>query len=174
MDRRTYPFGGARPRIAETAAVSRESTLVGDVRVGADASVWPGVVLRGDVGPVVVGRGSHVGDNATLHASTLGERVMVGHGAVLNESTVEDGALVGFNASISEATVGAGSIVAMGTTVLPGTDVPPESFAFGTPASYVPFAESGVDAESVFEDYSSGGYADLAARHGALFSREGE
>lgn len=169
MDSRQYPFGGAVPRIADDARVSRESTLVGNVRVESAASVWPGVVLRGDVGPVIVGRESHVGDNATLHASTLGERVMVGHGAVLNEVTVEDGALVGFNATISEATVGEDSIVAMGTTVLPGTDIPPESFAFGTPANWVPLADSGVDPESVFEDYSSGGYADLAARHGELF-----
>ncbi|MFC5972198.1 gamma carbonic anhydrase family protein [Halomarina salina] len=169
MDSRHYPFGGKRPTVDDTAHVSRESTLVGDVRVGAHASVWPGVVLRGDVGPVVVGRESHVGDNATLHASTLGERVMVGHGAVLNESTVDDGALVGFNAAVSEATVGADSIVAMGTVVLPGTEIPPGSFAFGTPASYVPLSESGVDPEAVFEDYSSGGYADLADRHTELF-----
>lgn len=169
MDSRQYTFDGTTPTIDDAARVSRESTLVGDVRVAANASVWPGVVLRGDVGPVTVGRESHVGDNATLHASTLGERVMVGHGAVLNESTVEDGALVGFNAAVSGATVGADSIVAMGTVVLPGTDVPPESFAFGTPARYVPLAESGVDPEAVFEGYSSGGYADLANRHGALF-----
>ncbi|MFD1513650.1 gamma carbonic anhydrase family protein [Halomarina rubra] len=169
MDSRQYPFGGKTPDVNEEAYVSRESTLIGDVHVAASASVWPGVVLRGDVGPVVVGRASHVGDNATLHASTLGERVMVGHGAVLNEAAVHDGALVGFNATVSEATVGADSIVAMGTVVLPGTDIPPESFAFGTPASYVPLSESGVNPEEVFDDYSSGGYADLAARHGELF-----
>jgi carbonic anhydrase/acetyltransferase-like protein (isoleucine patch superfamily) len=168
-DSRRYPFEGTEPDVHGSAHVSRESTLVGDVTVEANASVWPGVVLRGDVGRVVVGRESHIGDNATVHASTLAERVMVGHGAVLNESTVEAGALVGFNAAVSESTVGAGSIVAMGTNVLPGMDIPPESFAFGTPAQYVPLSESTVNAEGVFESYSSGAYTNLAARHEALF-----
>jgi carbonic anhydrase/acetyltransferase-like protein (isoleucine patch superfamily) len=169
MDSRKYSFEGAEPEIHGNAHVSREATLVGDVTVASNASVWPGVVLRGDIGPVSVGRESHVGDNATLHAADLGERVMVGHGTVLNEATVEDGSLVGFNASISDATVGEGSIVAMGTSVLPGTGIPPGSFAFGTPAQYVPLEESRVNAEGVFEAYSSGGYANLAARHGELF-----
>ncbi len=168
-DKRHYPFEGTEPQVHGNAHVSRESTLVGDVTVEANASVWPGVVLRGDVGPVIVGRESHIGDNATIHASRLGERVMVGHGAVLNEAEVEDGTLVGFNAAISEATVGEGSIVAMGTNVLPGMDVPPQSFVFGTPAQYVPLSESTVNPEGVFELYSSGEYTNLAARHGALF-----
>jgi carbonic anhydrase/acetyltransferase-like protein (isoleucine patch superfamily) len=169
MENRRYSFEGTTPEVHGNAYVSRESTLVGDVTVASNASIWPGVVLRGDVGPVSVGQESHVGDNATLHASSLGERVMIGHGAVLNEATVEDGSLVGFNAAISEATVGEGSIVAMGTNVLPGTDVPPDSFAFGTPAQFVPLEESGVNTEGVFDAYSSGGYANLAARHEALF-----
>ena len=169
-DRRRYEFGGRRPDIDERAHVSREATLVGDVHVDEHASVWPGVVLRGDVGPVVLGRESHVGDNATLHASILGDRVMVGHGAVLNEATVEDGSLIGFNATLnSDVHVGTGSIVAAGTVVGEDFEIPSSSFVRGVPAEVSPLAETGVDAESIFDEYASGAYTDLASRHDELF-----
>jgi carbonic anhydrase/acetyltransferase-like protein (isoleucine patch superfamily) len=100
MDSREYAFEGEEPEINGYAHVSNEATVVGDVTIEANASVWPGVVLRGDVAPVEIGRESAIGDNATLHASTVGENVMVGHGAVLNDATVEDGALVGFNSTV--------------------------------------------------------------------------
>ncbi|SDC37712.1 gamma carbonic anhydrase family protein [Natrinema hispanicum] len=170
VDRRTYAFEGTQPTIDETAQVSREATLVGDVDIGADASVWPGVVLRGDVGPVRIGRETHVGDNATIHASQLGEQVMVGHGAILNETTVEDRALVGFNATTnSDVTIGSGSIVAAGTVVPDGYDIPPESFVRGVPAEITPLEKTGIDAEAILEEYSSGEYTDLAKRHEELF-----
>ncbi|MFB6087089.1 MAG: gamma carbonic anhydrase family protein [Haloarculaceae archaeon] len=169
MDSREYAFEGADPDIHGYAHVSREATVVGDVTIEANANVWPGAVLRGDVGPVEVGRQSAIGDNATLHASSVGEKVMIGHGAVLNDSTVEDGALVGFNSTVSEATIGAGSIVAMGTVVPPGYEVPPESFVRGMPAAVTPLEETNIDPESVFEAFSSGDYANLAQRHEHLF-----
>jgi len=169
MDSREYAFEGEQPEIHGEAHVSREATVVGNVTVEANANVWPGVVLRGDVGPVRVGRQSAVGDNATVHASEIGERVMVGHGAVLNDATVEEGALVGFNSTVSDATIGSGSIVAMGTVVPPGYEVPPESFVRGMPASVTPLGETTIDPESVFEAFSSGDYANLAARHDDLF-----
>jgi carbonic anhydrase/acetyltransferase-like protein (isoleucine patch superfamily) len=171
MDSRTYAFEGDTPEVAGTAHVSRESTLVGEVQVEAGASVWPGVVLRGDVSPVVVGRQSHVGDNAVLHASRVGSQVMVGHGAVLNDSVVEDGALVGFNSTVSDAVIGEGSIVAMGTVVPEGYEVPARSFVRGAPASAIPLAETAIDPEAVFEAHSSGDYTNLAARHDDLFGR---
>lgn len=169
-DSRTYAFEGTRPTVDETASVSRDATLVGDVEVGAEASVWPGVVLRGDVGPVRVGRQSHVGDNATIHASVLADRVMVGHGAVLNEATIEEHTLVGFNATINTGcTIGSGSVVAAGTVVPDEYDVPQSSFVRGVPAETTPLEETGIDAEAVFEEFSSGEYTNLAGRHEELF-----
>ena len=168
-DSRQYAFEGERPKIDETANVSREATAVGDVTVAADASVWPGVVLRGDVGPVSVGAQSHVGDNAVLHGSTVGEQVMVGHGAVLNDTTVEDGALVGFNSTVTESVIGERSIVASGTVVPEGYEVPAHSFVRGMPASVTPLSETTIDPDAVFEAYSSGDYTNLAQRHEDLF-----
>jgi carbonic anhydrase/acetyltransferase-like protein (isoleucine patch superfamily) len=169
MDSREYAFEGTEPDIHGYAHVSSEATVVGDVTVDANANVWPGVVLRGDVGPVEVGRESAIGDNAVLHASTVGEKAMVGHGAVLNDSAVGDGTLVGFNSTVSEAVIGDGSIVAMGTVVPEGYEVPPESFVRGMPASVTPLAETNIDPEGVFEAFSSGDYANLAQRHEDLF-----
>ncbi|TYL38639.1 gamma carbonic anhydrase family protein [Natronococcus pandeyae] len=170
VDSRTYEFEGASPSIHEEARVSRDATLVGDVTVEADASVWPGVVLRGDIDPVRIGRETHVGDNATLHAATLEDQVMVGHGAVLNEATVETGALVGFNTTLNtDATVGTSSIVAAGTVVPDEYAIPPESFVRGVPAEITPLEETGIDPEAIFEDFSSGEYTDLAKRHTDLF-----
>ncbi|MFC7140746.1 gamma carbonic anhydrase family protein [Halosimplex aquaticum] len=170
MDSREYAFEGTAPDVHGYAHVSREATVVGDVTVEANANVWPGAVLRGDVGPVRVGRQSAVGDNATVHVSAIGEKVMVGHGAVLNDATVEDGALVGFNSTVSDATIGSGSIVAMGTVVPPGYEVPPESFVRGMPASVTPLSETAIDPEAVFEAFNSGDYANLAERHENLFA----
>ena len=170
VDSRTYEFEETSPDIHTDARVSREATLVGEVTVGADASVWPGVILRGDIEPVRIGRESHVGDNAVLHATEVGERVMIGHGAVLNEAVVEDGALVGFNATVTtDVTVGARSIVASGSAVPEGLDIPPQSFVRGVPATVTPLDETAIDPEEIFAEYSSGGYTDLAARHGDLF-----
>jgi carbonic anhydrase/acetyltransferase-like protein (isoleucine patch superfamily) len=168
-DSRQYAFEGERPAIDERARVSREATVVGDVVVAADASVWPGVVLRGDVEPVRVGTQSHVGDNAVLHASTVGEQVMVGHGAVLNDTAVEDGALVGFNSTVTESVIGEGSIVASGTVIPEGYEVPANSFVRGMPASVTPLSETTIDPDAVFEAYSSGDYTNLAQRHEDLF-----
>jgi carbonic anhydrase/acetyltransferase-like protein (isoleucine patch superfamily) len=169
MDRRHYGFEGAEPEIDDDAHVSRESTLVGDVTVGPDASIWPGVVVRGDVAPVVVGASAHVGDNASVHASTLGDRVMVGHGAVINDSEIGADTLVGFNATVDASTVGERCVVATGTVVQEGTTIPDDSFVRGVPASYTPLSETTVDVEELSEEYHSGGYADLAARHDELF-----
>ena len=174
MDSREYEFEGETPNVHGSAHVSREATLVGSVTVGANANVWPGVVLRGDVDPVRVGGQSAVGDNAIVHASTVGRKVMVGHGAVLNDATVEDGALVGFNSTVSDAVIGEGSIVAMGTVVPPGYEVPRESFVRGMPATVTPLSETTIDPEAVFEAFSSGDYANLAARHDDLFGSEAD
>jgi carbonic anhydrase/acetyltransferase-like protein (isoleucine patch superfamily) len=169
MDSREYAFEGAKPEVHGYAHVSREATVIGDVTIAANANVWPGVVLRGDVGPVDIGRESAIGDNATLHASTVGEQVLLGLGALLICATVEDQSLVGFNSTVSEATIGEGSIVAMGTVVPPGYEVPPDSFVRGMPASVTPLSETRVDRQAVFEAFSSGDYANLADRHGELF-----
>lgn len=164
-----YRFEGTGPDVHDDAHVSREATLIGDVWIGRDASVWPGVILRGDVGLVEVRRQTHIGDNATVHASRLGERVMVGHSCVINDSDVGNGTLVGFNSTIDESVVGDDCVIASGAVVQGGTELPNESFAYGVPANTVPLEETTIDVEGLFDRYHSGDYANLAERHEELF-----
>jgi len=95
---------------------------------------------------------------------------MVGHGAVLNEASVGDHSLVGMNATVNAGVaIGRGSIVASGTTIPEDREIPPESFVRGVPARITPLAEVDIDADEIFETYSSGEYTNLARRHGMLF-----
>lgn len=172
MDSRDYGFEGDRPDIHGNAHVSRESTLVGNVRVESNASVWPGAVLRGDVSPVHIGKGTHVTENVAVHASTIGKEGMVGLGSVVNDSEVGDNTLVGLNATINEATVGDHCVVATGAVIQQGTEVPPRSFVYGTPAKTQSIVETDLDVEGLYERYSTGGYANLAARYSELFDED--
>ena len=168
-----YAFEGIEPAVHSTAAVCAEATLIGDVTVAEESSVWPGAVLRGDVGPVRIGPRSHVEDNCVLHHASVGEEVMLGHGAVLNGASVGDRVLVGMNSTINmDASIGDRCIVAPNAVVPQGREVPDESFVRGVPAEVIPAAETPHDVDDVLETYSPSFYADLASRHEALFDRD--
>jgi len=133
------PYRGRPPRIAPSAFVAPTATVIGDVTIGEEASVWFGAVLRGDVGRIEVGPGANVQDNAVLHSTNhvptiLGERVTIGHGAVLEGCTVERGALIGINAVVlHNAVVGEEALVAAGSVVTDETKIPPRTVAAGSP-----------------------------------------
>ncbi|MEV7602031.1 gamma carbonic anhydrase family protein [Kitasatospora sp. NPDC089797] len=132
--------GGKAPVVDPSAFLAPGAVVIGDVTVGAGASIWYGAVLRGDAESISVGAGSNIQDNCTLHADpgfplVVGERISVGHNAVLHGCTVEDDVLVGMSATIlNGARIGAGSLVAAGAVVTQGTDVPPGSLVAGVPA----------------------------------------
>ncbi|MFJ5265403.1 gamma carbonic anhydrase family protein [Streptomyces sp. NPDC088387] len=133
-------IGGRKPEIDESAFVAPTSSVIGDVTIGAGASVWYGAVVRGDVERITVGVESNIQDNCTLHADpgfpvTIGARVSVGHNAVVHGATVEDDCLVGMGATVlNGAVVGAGSLVAAQALVPQGMVVPPGSLVAGVPA----------------------------------------
>src|SRR5919201_4776733 len=98
-------YKGKLPRVADDAFLAPTAVLIGDVTVEAGASIWFGAVLRGEFGPIVVGAGSNVQDNAVIHVgeawpTTIGVNVTVGHGAVLEGCTIGDGAVLGMNATV--------------------------------------------------------------------------
>ena len=136
---RLVPYGGAVPQVDPEAFVADGATLVGAVRVAADASVWYAAVVRGDGAPIEIGAGSNVQDGSVLHSDPdfpvrVGEGCTIGHRAVVHGCTVGDGALIGMGAVVlNGAVVGAGSLVAAGTVVLEGTVVPPGSLVAGIP-----------------------------------------
>lgn len=138
-----YRIADRQPRLAATAFVAAEATLIGDVQVGEHASVWPGAVARGDNEPVVIGNESNVQEGAVLHADpgfplTIGERVTVGHQAMLHGCTIGNGSLVGIQAVVMNgAVIGAGSIVGAGALVTEGKVFPPRSLIMGSPGKLV-------------------------------------
>jgi len=132
------PFRGRTPRIAASAFVAPTATVIGDVTIGEEASVWFGAVLRGDVGRIEIGARTSVQDNAVLHttdriATIIGDDVTIGHGAVLEGCTVERGALVGMNAVVlHDAVVGEEALIGAGSVVTDGTKIPARTLAAGS------------------------------------------
>ena len=136
-------LGDRRPRIDATAYVADGAQLIGDVVLGAGASVWFNAVLRGDTEQITVGPGSNVQDGAILHADpgfpcTVGTGVVTGHGAILHGCRIGDDCLIGMGAIIlNGATIGPGSIVAAGGLIPEGKESPPRSLIMGVPAKVV-------------------------------------
>ena len=134
------PFDGHTPEIHASAWVAPNATLVGGVTIAADASVFYGAVLRADSDSIVVGAGSNIQDNVSVHCdlgkpTIIGARVSVGHSAMLHGCTVEDDCLIGMSATVlNGAVIGAGSLVAAGAVVLEGSIIPPRSLVAGVPA----------------------------------------
>ncbi len=136
-------YKGKTPVVDPTAFVAPNATLIGDVTVGPDASIWFGAVLRGDNGPIRVGRGSNIQDNATLHSEPgrcldIGEYVTVGHNAVVHCGRVGDGALVGMGAVLlDEAQVGRYAVVGAGALVTQRFEAPDCSLVVGVPGKVI-------------------------------------
>lgn len=128
------------PSIDATAFVADGARIVGDVSLATGCSVWYNAVLRGDSAGVVIGPGSNVQDNVSVHVDTghpvvIGSKVSVGHNAVVHGCTIGDGTLVGMGSVIlSGAVIGDGCLIAGGAVVLGGTEIPPGSLVAGVPA----------------------------------------
>ena len=136
-----YALGERTPTIQPDAFVHPDAVVIGDVRVGADSSVWPGAVLRGDYGTVIVGERTSIQDGTVVHAvaefpTVIGSDCVVGHLAHLEGCVIDDGALVGSGSIVlHQATVHSGATVAAGAVVRNRTDVPEGALAVGVPAS---------------------------------------
>jgi len=135
-----FEYKGKRPRIGQNVFIAPTATIIGDVEIGDGASIWYGVVLRGDEGRIVIGRGSNVQDNSVIHTTPeiptiIKEDVTIGHGALLEGCTIENGAVVGMGSIVlHQAVVGEQAMTAAGSVVTPGTIIPPRMLAAGSPA----------------------------------------
>ena len=137
-------FEGRWPTLGEGAWIAPGASVVGDVTLGRDVSIWYGAVLRGDVESVSVGDRSNVQDGAVLRvtkgrfACVVGAEVTVGHRAVVHGCRVGDGALIGIGAIVLDgARVGEEALVAAGAVVTPEAEIAPRTLAVGTPARAV-------------------------------------
>jgi carbonic anhydrase/acetyltransferase-like protein (isoleucine patch superfamily) len=141
-----HPKDKAAPHVIKihpTVFVAETATVIGDVTIGKDSSVWFSAVLRGDAAPITVGEGTNVQDNAVIHVdhqapTHVGRRVTIGHGAIVHSATVEDHVLIGMGAIIlSGAVIGSHSIIAAGSVVPEGREVPQRSLVMGVPGKVV-------------------------------------
>jgi carbonic anhydrase/acetyltransferase-like protein (isoleucine patch superfamily) len=127
------------PTIHPSAWVVPGATVVGDVTLGEESSVWYGAVLRGDINRITIGPRSNIQDNGVVHVDTgdptvIGELVTVGHSAVVHACTIEDEVLIGMGAIVLDgAEVGARSIIGANALVTLGTKIPPGSLVLGSP-----------------------------------------
>lgn len=133
-------YRGIRPQVAESAFLAPSATIVGDVHVGDESGLWFGVIVRGDVNRVRIGRRTNLQDGTIVHVTSgthptvIGDGVTVGHGAKLHGCSVANGCLIGIGAIVLDgAVIGEESMVAAGTLVAPGTIVPPRSLVVGSP-----------------------------------------
>ncbi len=136
-----YAIGDREPTIDPSAFVHPDAIIIGDVRIGAESSVWPAAVLRGDHGAVIVGSQTSVQDGTVVHCTStldtvIGDRCVVGHNAHLEGCTIHDDSLVGSGSTVlHRAVVGPHALVGAGAVVGNGRVVPPNARALGVPAA---------------------------------------
>jgi carbonic anhydrase/acetyltransferase-like protein (isoleucine patch superfamily) len=135
-----YRFGEHRPQVAASAYVAKEATVIGQVTLGEEASVWPAAVIRADNEPIVIGAGTSVQDGAILHVDVgtllnIGKNVTIGHQAMLHGCTIGDDSMIGIQAIImNKAVIGKNCIVGAGSVVPTGKIFPDRSLILGSPA----------------------------------------
>jgi carbonic anhydrase/acetyltransferase-like protein (isoleucine patch superfamily) len=171
------PYRGVHPQLAAGAWVHPRATVIGEVSLGTDASVWPGAVVRGDVNSIAIGEASNIQDNSVLHVShrtpanpkggalVIGARVTVGHAVILHACTLSDECLIGMGSIILDRAVvqqhvllGAGSLVPEGKVLESG------HLYLGRPAKLV----RALSAEEVaYFSYSAQHYVALARSYSA-------
>ena len=134
-------YQGIRPTIDPRAFIAETATLIGDVEIGADSSIWYGCVLRGDVHSIKIGKRSNIQDGTVVHVSykthptVIGDDVLVGHNATIHGCTLQDGSFVGMGATVLDgAVVETGAMVAVGALVAPNKRVKSGELWAGNPA----------------------------------------
>ncbi len=135
---------GFTPKIGENVFLAENATVVGDVEIGNDCSVWFNAVLRGDVNTIKIGNKVNIQDGSVLHTlyqkSTIeiGDNVSIGHNVTIHGAKIENDVLVGMGATILDnAVIGSNSIIAANSLVLSNTKVEPNSVYAGVPAKKV-------------------------------------
>ncbi|MBM7579014.1 gamma carbonic anhydrase [Jeotgalibacillus terrae] len=136
-------FKDHHPDIDQSVYISKTATVTGNVKIGADSSVWPGSVIRGDVSPTIIGHKVNIQDLSVLHQSpdlplVIEDEVTVGHQVTLHSCTIRKNALIGMGSIILDgAEVGEGAFIGAGSLVPPGKKIPAGMMAFGRPAKVV-------------------------------------
>ncbi|GIV26235.1 MAG: gamma carbonic anhydrase family protein [Bacteroidia bacterium] len=139
-----YPVNGVLPMLGKNCFIAPNATIVGDVTMGDDCSVWFNAVVRGDVNKIRIGNKVNIQDNATIHCTYqktethIGNNVSIGHNAIVHGCTISDNVLIGMGAIVMDnCKIGTNVIIAAGAVVLEGTEVPDNCVFAGVPAKKV-------------------------------------
>ena len=162
-------FDGVSPTIHDSVFVAESATVIGDVEIGEDASVWFGSVIRGDVNYIRIGARTNIQDMTMIHVSSkthptvLEEEITVGHRVTLHGCYVERQCLIGIGSILLDGVrVGEHSLVAAGSLLTPGTQIPPRSLVMGAPAKV---KRELTDDELAYLDRSWRNYVELKQRY---------
>ncbi len=135
---------GYAPRFGQNCFLADNATVVGEVTMGDNCTVWFNAVVRGDVHSITIGNNSNIQDGAVIHCTyqkaktIIGNNVSVAHNAIVHGCTIGDNVLIGMGAIImDDAVIGSGSVIAAGAVVLPKTEVEPGSIYAGMPAKFI-------------------------------------
>jgi len=135
------PFNGIEPKLGKGVYLAPTASLIGDVTVGDDASIWFGTVVRGDVNHIRIGVRANIQDNCVVHVTNdvwptiIEDDVTIGHGVIVHGCTVRRGCLLGMGSRLLDGVdVGEESLVGAGALITEGTKIPPRSLVLGFPA----------------------------------------
>ena len=163
------PYKGIYPTIAQGCFVADNTSIIGDVTIGAGTSVWYGTTIRGDVNIIRIGKDTNIQDGTVIHVATngqgthIGDRVTVGHMALLHDCTIKDEAYIGMQSCIMDgAIVHTRAFVAAGSLVTPGKIVPSGQLWGGRPAK---FMRNLTDEDFALIEWSWSHYKKVAAAH---------
>jgi carbonic anhydrase/acetyltransferase-like protein (isoleucine patch superfamily) len=135
-----FSFNGKSPKVPPTSFVAENATLIGEVTLGEESSVWFGAVIRTEVEPILIGKQTNIQDNCVLHTDVgfpirIGDRVSIGHGAVIHGATIDSNCLIGMRATLlNGARIGKNCLVAAGSLVTQGKEMPDNTLVIGSPA----------------------------------------
>jgi carbonic anhydrase/acetyltransferase-like protein (isoleucine patch superfamily) len=138
-----YSLGSKTPRVTDAAWIAPNATIIGDVRLAANSSIWWNCVLRGDNDPIIIGANSNIQDGSILHTDegiplTIGRDVTVGHMVMLHGCTIGDGSLIGMGSIVlNSAVIGRNCLIGAGALIPEGKVIPDNSLVVGSPGRVV-------------------------------------
>ncbi len=158
-------YKGITPEIGEEVFLAEQTTVIGQVVLKDRSNIWFGSVLRGDDNSIIIGEGSNIQDNSTVHVSStcatkVGDRVTVGHNCIIHGCTIEDDCLIGMGSTILDgAVIGKGSIIGANSLVTMNKVFPKNSLIIGSPAKVI---RSLTETEIASNRVSAENYVELA------------
>lgn len=138
-----HPYENIHPKIDDSVFVAKNATVIGDVVIEEDSSIWFKTVIRGDVAPTRIGKRVNIQDLSLIHQSpnlpvTIEDDVTIGHQVTLHACTIRKNALIGMGSILLDGVeIGENAFIGAGSLVSPGTKIPPNTLAFGRPAKVI-------------------------------------